>query len=1612
MTFVSYAQNFEDVILWRALGHIQNGFYIDIGANDPVLDSVSHAFYQRGWTGISVEPMPDVAEKLRQARPHERIVEAAVSASQTPVELFCFMASGWTTGARDVAKAVIEAGTPAQSIFAQPRTLASLLEEAGARDIHWMKIDVEGMEREVLETWSNHSARPWVVVVESIAPHGKQSLHESWEPLMSERGYRFVYFDGLNRFYVHEDHEALTEKFKLPPNFFDDFTLSEFSPFVSGMRGLLLQIQEKEAQREHLFGHALGSAIAALQAEGTTARDQLSGRCAALEEQICALNAQLSSTQQRAEDLQSLLQAKTDELAALNATTAERMAELDRSMARLVEGTSTTSTGVASLEKTVQSLAAHHAEAVTQAANAVRLEASDNRVRLDAQLAEARARLAKGVTLPLPNFARIRKAVTTPLRGALSSVRMPWSKSSRGSAPIIARPKGGTAAVAATRAEQGTGPTLYYYVDHTIGCPVNTGVQRVVRGLARGLMQNGQTIVFVRWSRALKKLVLADQAQLRHLAKWTGPEADLSLYPAAEAEEQPIAGRIFDDGSWLIVPEVPHINHNGDEPTLDIIIAAQGLKLKTGFIFYDSIPLKRKEFAEMSPRHESYMRALLMADYVAPISNWSGEDLRAHLVLYENAALDTGPCIEPLLLPATVVGSQEAAQRKKAKKPENLILAVGTIEQRKNQGALLDAFELFSKRHPGHGWRLELAGNLHPNMSEQVQAATSRNPAIAYRGNISDESLVKLYQTCALTVFASVEEGFGLPIVESLSFGKPCICANFGAMAEAGAGGGCEMIDIRSPEAIADALERLVFDTQAYEALAQAARQRKVADWREYATAFKGGLDTIAFPPKSVGRVYYFIDQTAAFGSNTGIQRVVRCLGRAMQDVGNEVVPVKWDMRAHDFAAPSAKDLDHLANWNGPATEAWQPFEALADAKPGEWLLIPEVLSSPAGPQIAEIHRAARARGLRVAWIFYDAIPYKLTQFYPPQATEAHGDYMRAMQDADLILAISQHAKNDLAHFLQALPERTINLYDRVITVPLPAEFSEVERSMVPKTRNDGTIRILSVGTIEPRKNHLALVSAFKLLEAKLLPGQKAELTLVGIDPFPDLAAQMSEAIRDHKNIRWIKKAGDQELQALYREADFTVYPSLEEGFGLPIMESLWNARPCICRNSGSMAEIAVGGGCILTDVTSPTALADDMFKLVADPALREKLAREAIGRPFASWQNYATSVLYWLANERIVPRKNLPAPQITREAYLAGNDNLAARPLLSVCITTYNRADWIDVALRNLFRLLPTPHPDIEIVVCDNTSPDDTPERVKPYLSRPDFRYYRNPENVGMLGNLRVTAHHARGEFIWVLGDDDLAAPGSIENILDAIKTNRDAALIYLNYSYTREDNAKNVTDLDAFFASATPIIQPTPNRVGTIAELSTMNENFFTAIYCLVFRRDHALRAYSQNTEGRPFSTMLTCIPTTYHMLNRVMHEKGVWLGTPQLVVNMNVSWLRYASVWILERIPEALELAEKMGASSSEIDKRKLDHLPSLWHWFREILKDDPEGNRAYFDPKRMAARFKHLDAFREGFPEVLKDYEKARRANPAAFPVPTEDILPPVPTWKMNQPKQEA
>ena len=164
------------------------------------------------------------------------------------------------------------------------------------------------------------------------------------------------------------------------------------------------------------------------------------------------------------------------------------------------------------------------------------------------------------------------------------------------------------------------------------------------------------------------------------------------------------------------------------------------------------------------------------------------------------------------------------------------------------------------------------------------------------------------------------------------------------------------------------------------------------------------------------------------------------------------------------------------------------------------------------------------------------------------------------------------------------------------------------------------------VSTLEHRKNHQTLLNAFEIAHAKL-KGQ-LELVLIGHSAYPDVVQLVESYISRFPNISWERNADDSMLQTLYSDCDFTIYPSIEEGFGLPILESQWNARPCICADTGSMNEIATGGGALTVPITNAAALADEIVNLINDESLYSKLSQECVSRQFKTWTDYASELI------------------------------------------------------------------------------------------------------------------------------------------------------------------------------------------------------------------------------------------------------------------------------------------------------------------------------------------------------------------------------------------------
>ena len=253
MTFISYSQNFEDVMLWRALKHIKNGFYIDVGANHPEEDSVTKSFYENGWSGINIEPEKEFYELLEDDRPKDINLNIAISANVNSIDFFVSKVRGWSTTDTGNSHNLKDKDVFNEVRNVQAMSLDKLIMQHNIKKVHFLKVDVEGAEKDVLESLSFKKIRPWVVLVEATKPATLIDISSEWEHILFENNYKYAYFDGINKYYIDEQHLDLLSAFKYPPNVFDEFALVSEVRAEAKAREAEAQVQQTTSMLQMVY---------------------------------------------------------------------------------------------------------------------------------------------------------------------------------------------------------------------------------------------------------------------------------------------------------------------------------------------------------------------------------------------------------------------------------------------------------------------------------------------------------------------------------------------------------------------------------------------------------------------------------------------------------------------------------------------------------------------------------------------------------------------------------------------------------------------------------------------------------------------------------------------------------------------------------------------------------------------------------------------------------------------------------------------------------------------------------------------------------------------------------------------------------------------------------------------------------------------------------------------------------------------------------------------------------------------------------------------------------------------------------------------------------------
>jgi FkbM family methyltransferase len=212
-----YSQKYEDYILGYVFKNVKKGFYIDVGANDPNTDNVTRYFYERGWNGINIEPNVDLFKKIVQYRPRDSNYNVGISNSEGTMTFYQEtgdVSQGLSTFDKEISEREKEKNSAHFIEISVPvTTLDKIIEKAPPSEITFISIDVEGFEKQVLESIDLVKYRAIALCIEATEPLTEIPSYAAWEKVVLESNYVFAMFDGLNRYYIHKDHIAFLPRF-------------------------------------------------------------------------------------------------------------------------------------------------------------------------------------------------------------------------------------------------------------------------------------------------------------------------------------------------------------------------------------------------------------------------------------------------------------------------------------------------------------------------------------------------------------------------------------------------------------------------------------------------------------------------------------------------------------------------------------------------------------------------------------------------------------------------------------------------------------------------------------------------------------------------------------------------------------------------------------------------------------------------------------------------------------------------------------------------------------------------------------------------------------------------------------------------------------------------------------------------------------------------------------------------------------------------------------------------------------------------------------------------------------------------------------------------------
>lgn len=380
------------------------------------------------------------------------------------------------------------------------------------------------------------------------------------------------------------------------------------------------------------------------------------------------------------------------------------------------------------------------------------------------------------------------------------------------------------------------------------------------------------------------------------------------------------------------------------------------------------------------------------------------------------------------------------------------------------------------------------------------------------------------------------------------------------------------------------------------------------------------------------------VSHTSRCTAPTGVQRVSRAVCLELERRG-EGIPVAFDRLQRGWRGLNPKErrtLDtpghdgtrHRFNLGDAAraaaarvVPAWKARRGIGQGRYGG-LLVVEKLESRRARELARIRPCLGGPSVAV---LHDLIPVKFPEFATRRSRREFGGYLDTLRSYDGVAAVSEASRRDLIAYWSA---RGVQDSPPVAAIP-PATDPPASHPR-PWSGDGGPPLVLMVATLEPRKNQRTVLEACETLWRQ---GASFALRLIGRRRGTgDGTAARIDALRARgRPVEWLGHVSDRVLDDAYAQCRFTLCPSLYEGYGLPVVESLRRLRPCIASERGGLAEVAAEGGCLVLPEPAADPLAAAIRRLLEDDDCYRDLASQCERRRYREWSDYVDDLDAWM---------------------------------------------------------------------------------------------------------------------------------------------------------------------------------------------------------------------------------------------------------------------------------------------------------------------------------------------------------------------------------------------